>query len=169
MAQKQKRLLIAVVIVAGGLTLTLTVLAQCAPDPGGLPSPMPSVLLPTPDRECQQKGAQLLAQAGLAGTVTLASDGVLHLEIPYTLASSQTVEDAAQSVWVAFDVALALQNQDECVSLTHVAVVILLQGGQTDARIDANVSAADLVAFGAGDLSEEAFIDRVTYAIETKD
>ena len=168
MAQKQKRLLIAVAIFAGGLTLTLTVLAQCAPGPGGLPSPMPSALLPTPNRECQQKGAQLLAQAGLAGTVTLTSGGVLHLEVPCTLAPSQTVEDAAQLVWTAFDVALAMQNQDECVPLTHVAVTILPQGGQADARIDANVSAADLAAFGAGSLSEEAFIDRVTYTVEPR-
>jgi hypothetical protein len=168
MARKQKRILIAVAISPGILILTLAVLAQCSPNPSELPSPTPSVLPPS-HRECQQKGAQLLAQTELAGTVTLLPEGVLRLEIPYTLAPNQTVEDAAQLVWTAFDVALALQKQDECVPLIHVAVAILLQGEQVDARIDASVSAADLAAFGAGDLSEEAFIERVTYTIETKD
>lgn len=168
MARKQKRILIAVAIVTGILILTLAVLAQCSPNPSELPSSTPSILPPS-HRECQQKGAQLLAQAGLAGTVTLLPEGVLRLEVPHAPAPDQTVEDAAQLVWIAFDVALALQKQDECVPLTHVAVAVLLQGEQVDARIDASVSAADLAAFGAGELSEEVFIERVTYTIETKD
>jgi hypothetical protein len=168
MAWKQTRILIAVVIVAGILTLTLAVLAQCSFNPSGSSLSTPSALSPL-HSECQQKGAQLLAQAELAGTVMLLPEGVLSLEIIYTPAPSQTVEDAAQLVWTAFDVALALQKLDECVPLTHVAVAILLQGEQVDARLDANVSAADLAAFGAGDLSEDAFIDRVTYTVEPED
>jgi hypothetical protein len=168
MARKQKRILIAVAIVTGILILTLAVLVQCSPNSSESPSPTPSILLPS-HRRCQQKGAQLLAQAGLAGTVTLDPEGVLRLEILHTLTPNQTVEDAAQLVWTAFDAALALQKQDECVPLTHVAVTVSLQGEQVDARIDASVSAADLAAFGAGDLSEEAFIERVTYTIGTRD
>ena len=36
-------------------------------------------------------------------------------------------------------------------------------------RISASVSAADLAAFSAGELSEDEFIDRVTYAISEND
>lgn len=159
---------IAVAIVTGILILILALLAQCSPNPNGSPLPTSSVLPTTPYRGCQQKGAQLLAQAGLAGTVTLLPEGVLHLDILHTLAPNQTVEEAAQSVWTAFDVALALQKQDECTFLTHVAVAVLLQDEQIDARIDASVSAADLAAFGAGELSEEAFIERVTYTVSDR-
>lgn len=77
-------------------------------------------------------------------------------------------------VWAAFDVVLALQEQavDECSSLTWVEVTILAvrpdahgeaQSSQADMWISARVSAGDLAAYGAGELSEDGFIERVAY------
>ena len=120
-----------------------------------------------------------MAQAGLGGTVTLTSGNSLRFEITQSLSHpvTQSPNEAAQSVWTAFDVALALQEQeDECATFTQVEVTILAvrlnahdeaHSGQTDAfsswQIYASVSAADLEAFSAGELSENEFIERVTY------
>jgi len=124
----------------------------------------------------------------LEGAAPLSSTprGSLHFQIAYPLASDQAVDAdidhasadidrasadidrasaAAQSVWTAFDVALALQEQEaRCTIFTQVEVTVLIQNGQTDTRISASVRTADLVAFHAGELSEDDFIDRVTYA-----
>lgn len=108
----------------------------------------------------------MLAQAGLGGTVVLTSDGLLRFEIVYSLPPGETADEAAQLVWIAFDVALALQERvDECHSFTQVEATILAQSSQTNTQISASVSAADLVAFGAGELSEDEFIERVAYSI----
>jgi len=136
-----------------------------------------------------------LAQAGLGGTVALIPDGSLRFEIASILAPGQTADEAAQSVWTAFDVALALQEQkSECATFTQIEVTILAvrpspstrppsvppnlggevgrtgahdeaHSSQTNTQISASVSAADLVAFSVGELSEEAFIERVTYNV----
>jgi hypothetical protein len=87
-------------------------------------------------------------------------------------------EEAAQLVWTVFDVALALdelagsggqeagsKNEDTNASFTQVEVTILAQGIQTDTQVSATVSAADLAVFGAGELSEDEFIERVVYTI----
>jgi len=118
--------------------------------------------------DCQWKAVQLLAQAGLGGRVALASDGLLRFEIVHSLASGETPGDAAQLVWSAFDVAQALLDQallQQGCEFTRVEIVVLAQGDQSDTRINASVSAADLAAFGAGELSEGEFIERVTYTI----
>jgi len=81
---------------------------------------------------------------------------------PRSDAPGQTADEAAQLVWTAFDVALAL-DEDECDLFTEVEVTILAQGIQTDTHISASVSAADLAALSAGELSENEFIERVTY------
>jgi len=114
---------------------------------------------------CQWQAAQHLAQAGLGGTVTSSPDGVLLFEITHTLAPGQTANDAAQLVWTALDVVLALDRAGECGSFTQVEITILAQGDQVATRVSARVSAADLAAFGAGELSEDEFIERVTYMV----
>jgi hypothetical protein len=158
--------------------------------------------------KCQWQATQLLAQAGLGGTVTLTSDGLLHFEINSPIAhpdsdpadrnpvdrNPEAVDEAAQAVWTVFDVALALQEradqnpEDVCPLFTRIQVTILAArpGAQaaadvadplirrdqlipSDMRISASVSAADLAAFGAGELSEDEFIDRVTYTISEND
>jgi hypothetical protein len=113
---------------------------------------------------CQWKAAQLLTSAGLDGAVVLASGDTLRFEIAHSLAPGQTVDEAAQSIWLAFDVALALV-EEECNFFTQIEVIVLAQGSQTSTRIGARVSTADLVAFSAGELSEDEFIQRVTYQV----
>ena len=113
---------------------------------------------------CQWQATQLLARTGIGGTVALTPEGPLRFQLDYPLAPDQTEEDAAQSVWTAFDVALALQKKTECAFFTDVEVTILAHNGRHAAQINANVSAADLAAFGNGELSEEQFLERVTYA-----
>ena len=153
----------------------------------------------SPQGTCRWQATQLLAQAGLGGTVALIPDGSLRFEIASILAPGQTADEAAQSVWTAFDVALDLQEQkSECATFTQIEVTILAvrlspstrlpsappsvppnlggevgrtgahdeaHSSQTNTQISASVSAADLVAFSVGELSEEAFIERVTYTI----
>ncbi|OQY22494.1 MAG: hypothetical protein DRI77_09355 [Chloroflexi bacterium] len=103
----------------------------------------------------------MLSQIEPGGAVVLTPDGLLNFEIIYSLLPGETADEAAQLVWTAFDVALALRER-EC-ELTGVKVTILAQGDRSDTRIRASVSAIDLVAFDAGELSEDEFIERVTY------
>jgi hypothetical protein len=112
---------------------------------------------------CQWRAAQLLTSVGLDGAVVLVSD-TLRFDIAHSLAPGQTLDEAAQSIWLAFDVALALV-EEECDLFTQVEVIVLAQGSQTVTRISARVSAADLVAFHAGELPEDEFIQRVTYQV----
>ncbi len=190
MTQKQKTIIAALVIVNILVILALVVLVTRSPGTNLSPlptptlpartlsprpegptetpqekSPTPSASLPEP---CQWKAARLLAQAGLGGAVTLTPDGILRFEIAHTLAPGHTADDAAQLVWIAFDVALALSEVDECTIFTQVEVAILAQGGQTSTQISASVSAADLAAFGTGALSEHEFVERVTYTVDNR-
>ncbi len=128
------------------------------------PTPPHSYTPTPPQQTCQWQATQLLARAGLGGTLALPPDGSLRFEIAHPIAPGQTADEAAQLVWTAFDVALALQEQEnECATFTQVEVTILAHSSQTNTQISASVSAADLVAFSAGELSEDEFIERVTY------
>jgi len=124
------------------------------PQPTALPS----------HRACQWKGAQLLAQAGLGGTIALDAGGSLRFEITYPAASGQ--REAAQTVWIAFDIARALQEQPICDVFTQVEVSILAPSSDADLQISASVKAADLAAFDAGQLSEDEFIELVAYTTD---
>jgi len=74
------------------------------------------------------------------------------------------VADAAQLVWTAFDIALALQEEGgECAVFTRIEVSITVHSDQADAWIVAEARTADLMAFSAGELSEDEFINLVTY------
>jgi hypothetical protein len=130
-----------------------------SPEPTG---PAPS-LPPASSEACQWRAAQLLTGVGLDGAVSVSGD-TLRFDIAYPLAPGQTVDEAAQAVWPAFDVALALM-EEACGSFSQIEVVVLAQGSQT-VRTSAQVSAEDLVAFAAGEMSEDAFIQRVTYQVD---
>jgi hypothetical protein len=183
MTSKQRRIIavlaVANTVVIVALVVLVTRLSGTRPAPLP-PSHTPTLLhTPTPQQEtCQWRATQLLAQAGLGGTVALIPDGSLRFEITYPLAPGQVPEEAAQLVWTVFDVALALdelagsggqeagsKNEDTNASFTQVEVTILAQGIQTDTQVSATVSAADLTAFGAGELGEDEFIERVVYSI----
>jgi hypothetical protein len=114
---------------------------------------------------CQWRAAQLMTDVGLDGAV-LVSDDILRFDIAHSLAPGRPADEAAQSIWLAFDVALALV-EEACAPFTQVDVVVLAQGNQTR-RISARVSTADLVAFDAGELDEDAFIQRVDYQIDAE-
>ncbi len=184
MTPRQKRIIVTLATANIAIILALVVLVT---RPTSIHTPtLPHPHTPTtPAEACQTspssadvwQATQLLAQAGLGGTVTLPPDGSLCFEIVYPLAPGHAatppvppeaegsdIERAAQSVWTAFDVALALQEQEgECATFTQVQVMILASGIQTDTQISASVSAADLADFSAGELSEDEFIKRVTY------
>jgi len=163
MTLRQKRIVAALALANTLLILALVVLVTHSFSTH--PSPLPPSYTPiSPAGACQWQATQLLAQVGLGGTVTLIPAGSLRFEITYPLAPGQMRDEAAQAVWAAFDVARALQ-EGECDSFTQVEVTILAQANQTDTRIHASVSAADLAAFGAGALSEDEFIERVAYTV----
>jgi len=105
-----------------------------------------------------------LARAGLDGAVTLTSGGTLRFDLAYALSPGQAVDEAAQSIWLAFDIAQILVEEG-CNLFTQVEVIVLAQGNQTTTRIDARVRTADLVAFSAGELNEDAFTQRVDYQV----
>jgi hypothetical protein len=183
MSQSQKRLVIAlavatvVVIVALAWYVTSSLEALSAPHespvrrteaPAGARSPQltddASATVPSPQNACHWQAAQLMAEAGLGGTVALTPGGVLRLDVIHTLAPGEPVDAAAQRVWIAFDVALAL-TEGGCGDFSQVDVSILVQGSEGNARIDASVSAADLIAYGIGGLSEDELIHRVVYQV----
>jgi hypothetical protein len=152
-------LVIADILVIVALVVLLTRPLGTSPSPH-LRSQAPSAL----QQACQWQATQLLADAGLGGTATLTPDSPLRLRISYPLARGKTVDEVAQSVWIAFDVALALHERAaECAIFTAVEITILAHNDQPDTQIDASVSMEDLTAFHAGELSEDAFIERVTY------
>jgi hypothetical protein len=113
---------------------------------------------------CQWRAAQFLTSAGLDGAVMLAPGDTLRFDIVHPLAPGHVADEAAQSIWLAFDVALALVEED-CDLFTQIEVVVLAQGSQTITHISARVSTADLVAFNAGELTEDEFTQRVTYQV----
>ena len=164
MSPKQKRI-VGFLAIANVIVILILVALATRPSPtthAHTPTP-PHTCPPTlPPGDCQWLATQLLAQAGLGGTVMLATDGSLNLTISYPLAPNQTVDDAAQAVWIAFDVALALHEQ-ECPAFTQVQVTILAH----DTQINASVSTADLVAFSADELSQDEFIEHVTFTHST--
>jgi hypothetical protein len=164
----RQRTIIAILAVAD-IVAILALMALVTHPAGTGPSSLSASHTPTaPQQTCQWRATQLLARTGLGGTVTLTSDGPLRFEIAYPLAPGQTADEAAQSVWTAFDAALALQEQERaCATFTQVEVTILAQDNRADTQISASVSVVDLMAFDVGELSEDQFIERVSYATTT--
>jgi len=165
MTPRQKCIIAALALANVVVILALVVLTTRPFDTSLSPLRHPTPTLP--QQTCQWQAAQRLAQAGLSGTIALPSGGPLHFEITYPLAPGQTADEAAQSVWAAFDIALALQEQEDCATFTRIEVTILTYNGQLNTQISASVSTADLLSFSAGTLSENEFIERVTYTTST--
>jgi hypothetical protein len=167
MTPKQKRIVaalaIADLVIISGLAALMMHLARVTtlslPAPGLIAATTPGSLPHPADETCQWQAAQQMVQAGLSGSVTLNPGGTLHFQIA-ALAPDQTTDDAAQLVWTAFDVALALGG--DC-AFTQVEVTIRIQDSAT--TLHASVAAADLAAYGAGTLTGDEFIDRVTYTV----
>jgi hypothetical protein len=187
MTFKQKRI-IAILAIAN-VVVILTLVGLMAHPTGtstssslSSPTPIPpqSTCPALPHHTAIQQATHLLAQAGVGGMVTLAPNGSLSFDIvapdgigraATTSETASAVDDAAQSVWTAFDIALALNDLGQeteggvCPAFIQVEVTILVRGDQTDTQIRAHVSLSDLMAYDAGELSEDAFIERVTYDV----
>jgi len=168
MTQRQKHIIVILAIADIIVILALVGLVTQATNTRTSPDAHLSTLIQSP-QTCQWQATQLLAHTGIGGTVALTPEGPLRFHLDYPLAPDQTAEYAAQSVWTAFDVALALQEKAECAFFTNVEVIILAHNDRHAAQISATVSAADLAAFGDGELSEEEFLERVTYATNAAD
>ena len=181
MSESQKRLVIiltvsAVVVIvalAWYVTSSLNALPPAPPTTVGQTegltrSPQLTAQAPTIDPSpldaCQWQAAQLMAEAELGGTVALAPGGALRFDIVHTPPPGEPVDVAAQQVWEVFDIALILA-EGECGDFTQVDVSVLAQGSEGDTRIDASASASDLIAYGAGGLSEDELIRRVDYQV----
>jgi hypothetical protein len=186
MTPKQKQIIgilaianVVVILTMVGLMVHPTGTAAPPASPSLTPiSPLPTCQAP-PNPTVVWQTTRLLAQAGLGGTVTLTPGGSLRFDIvapdgmvraASTSENEGTVDEAAQSVWTAFDIALALQarmqeTEGVCAAFTEVQVTILVRSEQTDTQIQASVSVSDLMAYDTGELSEDAFIERVTYDV----
>jgi hypothetical protein len=127
--------------------------------------------------DCRWKAAQMLAQVGLGGTVTVDdASNSLGFEIVHTRSPGEMADEAAQLVWAVFDVVLVLQEQ-ACTFASVDVTILSIRSNPSDSpdtnvddqeeepslQIRASVSVADLLAFDAGELSEEEFIQRVTF------
>jgi hypothetical protein len=115
--------------------------------------------------ECQQRAVQMLWRAGLGGTASFALGETLQLDLVYPVAQGESVQLAAQQVWTAFDIALAL-SEGGCDIFSRIAVVVQPQRDETPTQFRAWVDKADLQALDSAEISEDEFIDRVQYVVE---
>lgn len=107
----------------------------------------------------------MMAQTGLMGSVTFTPGATLQFHITHPLRADQRPDTAAQAVWDAFDIALALQQQARCTDFTQIEVIIQARTPLTDTLIRALVPSVDLRAYASGTMSETTFIERVTYQV----
>ena len=174
MNRKQKRTIITlalanlIVLVALAVTVTNQVsLVPADSDTVQPSSPYSSPTPPPPPSLCQWQATQMMAQTGLMGSAILTPGGTLQFRLAYPLRANQRPDTAAQAVWDAFDIALALQQQAICADFTQIEVIIQANSPLTDTLIRASVPSVDLHAYARGTISETTFIERVTYQVTT--
>lgn len=169
MTTRQKMVVVALAIINVAVVAALVVLITGAA--GQTPSPTPyhtASITPLPGflgGTCPWEATQQLALAGLAGTATLTDRRALRFDIVHSLAPGQTIEEASQLVWTVLDIASTLE-EGPCGPLAQVEVSILARGSQASTRIYVMTRMTDLLAYSSGALSENEFIDRVTYTTE---
>jgi len=171
MTLQQRRLIL---LLASANVIFLGALLLVATSSGGLsfplsaPTPVPTYRPPARlASACRERAVQMIADSGLTGTVLL-KDQTLHLDLVYRLTEGQPPEDAAQQAWTAFDIALGLADGG-CEGFSRIETVIETQHGPERLRIYASIDLANLKAYHAGELSEQAFIERVEYRVERMD
>jgi hypothetical protein len=184
---KRQILVVAVLGLANGLAIAAVVLwvvgtlrtpthssVREMPTAGRAASSLtPTTVVPTrivaigPLDPCEWRAAESLAGAGLVGTVTYSPTQLLRFDIRYAPAPDRAPDDAAQLVWIAFDVAVALQETAECRDLKLLSVHVLIPSPEGNLQVTAEVDTEDVTAFYNGQLTEERFIDRVTYRTST--
>jgi hypothetical protein len=188
MTPRQKRIIGALVIANCVVVLAVVILATrplsatapTSPSSSALPSASPGTptwsaqpqgrATPTSrlPQACQRRAVDLLSRAGLGGTIGLLSDETLQLDLVYPIPQDQGVEQGAQQVWTAFDIAHALILA-QCDSFSGITVLIQAQGSQGSLQIRARVDSADLEAYYGGEITESVFIDRVQYQVDGAD
>lgn len=139
--------LLLIVAVAGGLLVALAV----------RPQPLPMAVLSPLPVDCFQEPTARLAQAQLGGQFALRSDGTLTVEL--WLPDHWPADQAAQAIWIAFEAAAAMPS-----ACPYQQFEVLVS--TPAARLRASVSAADLLAWAAGELSDEELVERVLYLEE---
>jgi len=169
MTLRQKRIIGVLVITNGVIILSLVLFITRFSGSGS------SALLPTPvptyppgslsSQECQQRATEMMSRVGLSGTAAVIPGESLQLDLVYLGTAAESLDNAAQQVWEAFDIATAL-TEDRCaiVSRVEVQIEVRSRSDQELGHIRAAVDVTDLKAFNHGDLSESGFIDQVTYA-----
>jgi len=115
--------------------------------------------------QCLWEATQRLAAADLSATVHVRADETLWFQITFPLTNSQPFTDAAQAAWAAFDVTLALQENDDCPPFDHISVNINAESSIETTPIIVETETTALLAFSTGNLDEEGFIDLVRYVV----
>lgn len=120
------------------------------------------------ERDCTWRAVQLMAYTGLRGTVAWAPGGALDFELVFPLGPVQPTDVAAQAVWTAFDIGLALQQVERCAGFRTVSVDVLVLADQSQHEISVGLSADDLAAYGAGALTDDELAARAAYSVRTQ-
>ncbi|MFZ5919138.1 MAG: hypothetical protein ACOYZ7_19565 [Chloroflexota bacterium] len=93
------------------LAATLAALPTERPTPLPSPTPWPTPIPPSEQSlVCQREAGDRLYALGLAGSVHVAANGRLDLALYSRLPAVNRFADAAQEMWAAFELALALQE-----------------------------------------------------------
>ncbi len=174
MTPRQKRIIGALAIANGVILLALIVFVtrfSGSSSSAPLSTPVSTHLSGSLSaQECEQRALQSILRAGFGGTVAVVPGESLQLNLVYPMAPDESVDDLAQRVWTAFDIAIALTD-DGCdiVSRIDVRLEPRSHGAQGPTQIYASVDAVELKAFYEGELSESAFIDLVRYEATSAD
>lgn len=172
MNRKQKLILAALAIANAMFILTAVLFIVRRPtDRGGTasptatPQPTPTTQTRPATDDCTWFATRILAEHNLAGVVQQPTEDTLRFELQVEPSADQTSETNAQKIWAAFDVALLIEAQDVCPAIDRVEVRILVQDPERPLHIEAHTHMADLVALNSQEITEDEFIDRVTYTV----
>lgn len=154
------------VVLILSLALVITRFSGSGPSallPTSVPTYPPGSLSP---QECQRRATEMMSRVGLSGAAAVIPGESLHLDLVYWDTAGENLDNAAQQVWKAFDIAIAL-IEDRCAAVSRIEVQIKAQsrGDQELGHIRAGVHVRHLKAFHKGDISESEFIDQVTYDV----
>ena len=103
-------------------------------------------------------------------------NGVVLATIPPTSSGSGGAEFGTlflgEHLWTppapgTYLIAVRAMGNGQYSPLAQVQVTVLVHSDQINAQINVSVSASDLMAFDAGELSQDTFIERVTYTDST--
>lgn len=95
------------------LAATLAALPTSSPTPTSTPTPWPTPIPPSEKSlVCQREAAEALYRLGLAGSVHITPDGRLDITLHSRAPAVERFADVREEVWTAFELALALTEED---------------------------------------------------------